>query len=128
MLLQCLIHFLMYIISAFIYASGVLGPVLGYGLGALLLQYYVDVFSFDVDIIPSDPRWIGAWWGGFIICGGLLLLLVPVFLSFPRVLVEEKRRLLETKTKEDLLKCDDSQTRHNDHYGKTIKGRGHSVG
>ncbi|KAK3087583.1 hypothetical protein FSP39_007828 [Pinctada imbricata] len=107
---------------AFIYASGVLGPVLGYGLGALLLQYYVDVFSYEVDISPSDPQWIGAWWGGFIICGGLLLCLVPVFLSFPRVLVNEKKKLLESKTKEDLLKPDDQQSRHSDDYGKTIKG------
>lgn len=109
--------------SAFIYASGVLGPVLGYALGALLLQYYVDVFSYIVNIRPSDPQWIGAWWGGFIICGILLFLLAFPFLSFPRILVEEKRKILEVKTKEELLNQDDRTSKHGEEYGKTITGR-----
>ncbi|XP_076456638.1 solute carrier organic anion transporter family member 5A1-like [Babylonia areolata] len=103
---------------AFIHASGALGPVLGYALGALLLQYYVDSFSHQVSISPGHPQWIGAWWGGFIICGLLLLLLSLPFLGFPRVLVAEKRRLLESKTKEQL--AEDSRPLDT-HYGKNIK-------
>ncbi|CAG2209557.1 SLCO3A [Mytilus edulis] len=106
---------------AFIYASGVLGPVLGYALGALLLQYYVDVFSYIVNIRPSDPQWIGAWWGGFLICGILLFVLAFPFLSFPRILVEEKRKILEVKTKEELLNQDDRTSKHGEEYGKTIR-------
>ncbi|XP_060076397.1 solute carrier organic anion transporter family member 5A1-like [Ylistrum balloti] len=106
---------------AFIYASGVLGPVLGYALGALLLQYYVDMFIYEVDIVPGDPQWIGAWWGGFIICGGIFFTLSIPFMAFPKVLVKEKRKLLELKAKEDLLSQDDLQSRHSDDYGKTIK-------
>lgn len=109
---------------AFIYASGVLGPVLGYGLGALLLQYYVDMFSFEVKIRPGDPEWIGAWWGGFILCGTFLIVLVFPFLSFPRTLVAEKAKLLEYKYNEDVTKMEkreDQQSRHSNEYGKTIK-------
>ncbi|KAJ8305036.1 hypothetical protein KUTeg_017412 [Tegillarca granosa] len=106
---------------AFIYASGVLGPVLGYALGALLLQYYVDFLSFDVDIWPTDPQWIGAWWGGFIICGLILLLLSIPFMAFPRTLLKEKRKVLECKAKESLLSQEDTQSRHSAEYGKTIK-------
>ncbi|WAR16892.1 SO3A1-like protein [Mya arenaria] len=75
--------------GAFTYATGALGPVVGYALGALLLQFYVDVFSYKVHLSPAHPRWIGAWWGGFIICGF--------------VLIEEKRKVLEKKAREDLL-------------------------
>lgn len=112
-------------IVAFIYASGVLGPVLGYGLGALLLQYYVDMFSFEVNIRPGDPEWIGAWWGGFILCGTFLMMLVFPFLSFPRTLVAEKAKLLEYKYTADVMKMEgreDQQSRHSNDYGKTIKG------
>lgn len=104
---------------AFIHASGALGPVLGYALGALLLQYYVDSFTHEVPISAGHPQWIGAWWGGFIICGLLLLLLAIPFLGFPRVLVREKQRVQEEKTKEQLLEEADEQTDTN--YGRTIK-------
>ena len=95
--------------------------MLGYALGALLLQYYVDSFSHTVTISAGHPQWIGAWWGGFIICGLLLLVLAFPFLGFPRVLVQEKRRLLEKKTKEQLLTEEDTRP-VDTHYGKNIKG------
>ena len=107
--------------TAFIHASGALGPVLGYALGALLLQFYVDSFSHEVLISAGHPQWIGAWWGGFIICGLLLLLLAFPFLGYPRVLVQEKRRLLENKTKEQLLSEDERPV--DTQYGRSIKGR-----
>lgn len=110
---------------AFIHASGALGPVLGYALGALLLQYYVDSFTYIVSISPGHPQWIGAWWGGFIICGLLLLLLAFPFLCFPRVLLQEKRQLLETKSKMQLLSDESEQVDVN--YGKTIKEIPHSI-
>lgn len=104
------------------HASGALGPVLGYALGALLLQYYVDTFSHDVQMTPSSPRWIGAWWGGFIICGLSLILLSLPFLSYPRVLVKERKKMLETKTKEALLPVVEDSVAENKDYGRSIKG------
>lgn len=83
------------------------------------------MFSFEVNIRPGDPEWIGAWWGGFILCGTFLMVLVFPFLSFPRTLVAEKAKLLEYKYEEDLMKTekrDDQQSRHSNEYGKTIKG------
>lgn len=90
-----------------------------------MLQYYVDMFSFEVKIRPGDPEWIGAWWGGFILCGTFLIVLVFPFLSFPRTLVAEKAKLLEYKYNEDVTKMEkreDQQSRHSNEYGKTIKG------
>ncbi|ESO83194.1 hypothetical protein LOTGIDRAFT_92173, partial [Lottia gigantea] len=105
---------------AVVYATGALGPVIGYALGALMLQYYVDTFTHYVPITSSHPRWIGAWWGGFIICGLLILMLAIPFMAFPKVLVNEKRKLLEHKAKEDLLTVSDS-AEENVQYGKTIR-------
>lgn len=124
-IVQCILYqghnpYILVDFSAFIHASGALGPVLGYALGALLLQYYVDSFTYIVSISPGHPQWIGAWWGGFIICGLLLLLLAFPFLCFPRVLLQEKRQLLETKSKMQLLSDESEQVDVN--YGKTIKG------
>ncbi|ELU10514.1 hypothetical protein CAPTEDRAFT_116572, partial [Capitella teleta] len=83
---------------AFIYATGALGPVLGFALGALMLQFYVDFFTIDTEslnLTPDDPRWVGAWWGGFVICGGMLLLVAMPFFGFPRMLSRETRRLIQ---------------------------------
>ena len=84
------------------------------------MQYYVDVFIYDVDLLPGDSHWIGAWWGGFIICGGLFFILAIPFMAFPRMLVKEKEKLLAHKNKVDLLQED--QQSNNADYGKTIKG------
>ena len=113
-------------ISAFVYATGALGPVLGFALGALMLQFYVDTFTFDsgdLNLTPSDPRWVGAWWGGFIICGTLLLLIAIPFFAFPKVLTREKEKLylLKQENVEELL--DDEQRERRENYGKNVRGQ-----
>ncbi len=111
--------------SAFLYATGAAGPVLGFALGALMLQFYVDSFTFDsglLNVTPSDPRWVGAWWGGFIICGFLLIVISIPFFAFPKVLHKEKAKLclLKEEQVEALL---DEDTRHRiENYGRNIKG------
>lgn len=42
---------------------------------------------------PGDRRWIGMWWGGFLLCGILLLVVAIPFFSFPKVLTREKKKL-----------------------------------
>lgn len=81
------------------------------------------MFSYKVDLSPAHPRWIGAWWGGFIICGLALFAIAVPFLMFPQVLVEEKRKVLESKAREDLLSpsATEGQTKMED-YGKDAKG------
>lgn len=50
----------------------VIGPALGFLLGALCTRVYVDPLV-DPGFDSSDPRWVGAWWLGklsshYIIC------------------------------------------------------------
>lgn len=84
-------------IAAFIYAFGVFGPIVGFALGALMLQYYVDLFTFDsktLNLTPMNPHWVGAWWGGFIFIGGLLVLVSMPFYGFPKLLVRELKEMI----------------------------------
>lgn len=41
----------------------VIGPALGFLLGALCTRVYVDPLS-DPGYASSDPKWVGAWWLG----------------------------------------------------------------
>ena len=56
-----------------------IGPSFGFLLSAMTTKLYVDFDRVPVDQIPDieqfDPRWIGAWWLGFVISGPLLILL-----------------------------------------------------
>lgn len=49
---------------------------------------------------PGDRRFVGMWWGGFFLCGVLLLVLAVPFLAFPKTLRREKERIrLQEKSK-----------------------------
>ncbi|XP_052765230.1 solute carrier organic anion transporter family member 2A1-like [Mya arenaria] len=70
--------------------TGIFGPALAYLLGGLFSKIYVTLES--VDITPRDPRWIGAWWLGFLVFGGFSLLFSVPIMCFPRYLKSHKRR------------------------------------
>ncbi|XP_037866801.1 solute carrier organic anion transporter family member 5A1 isoform X2 [Bombyx mori] len=76
------------------YSMAAFGPVLGFLLGAYLLSFHMDSFSGAIiSIGPGDHRWVGMWWGGFLLCGLLLILVAVPFFSFPKVLVREKEKI-----------------------------------
>ncbi|KAJ8736255.1 hypothetical protein PYW08_006911 [Mythimna loreyi] len=76
------------------YSMAAFGPVLGFLLGAYLLSFHMDSFSGTIiSIDPGDHRWVGMWWGGFLLCGFLLILVAIPFFSFPKVLVREKEKI-----------------------------------
>ncbi|GMT20380.1 hypothetical protein PFISCL1PPCAC_11677, partial [Pristionchus fissidentatus] len=72
------------------------GPVIGLFSGGFLLRYYVD---FDrVDSVPldrADPRWLGAWWVGFVVAGVSMLFASLPILGFARELPEAKAHRLK---------------------------------
>lgn len=91
-----------------LFAFRLLGPVLGFLTASLSLRFYEDPFR-DPGIPPNDPRWIGAWWMGYILFAvGLLMIAFPMML-FPRVLpsgkdykVNNLQKIPKNKSKEDL--------------------------
>ncbi|XP_044582152.1 solute carrier organic anion transporter family member 5A1 isoform X1 [Cotesia glomerata] len=112
------------------YSMAAFGPVLGFLLGAYLLSFHMDSFSANIiSIDPGDHRWVGMWWGGFLLCGLLLILVAIPFFSFPKTLQHEKEKIKiieknksaiakEKEANKDLkkeVKNDDSG------YGKDVK-------
>lgn len=60
-----------------------LGPAVGFALGSGCLSVYIDPTVTPL-ITRRDPRWLGAWWLGWIILGTTMLLLSFVIALFPK--------------------------------------------
>ncbi|KAJ7394332.1 hypothetical protein OS493_000136 [Desmophyllum pertusum] len=72
---------------AVFYAMSMLGPGLGFISGASLLNIYIDVTQPEgSNLTPEDPRWIGAWWLGYLAGGTILLPISGLLIGFPREL------------------------------------------
>ncbi|KAH9368279.1 hypothetical protein HPB48_021227 [Haemaphysalis longicornis] len=61
------------------------GPVLGLSLGSFCLTRYEDLRT-DPGITPWDPRWIGAWWMGYLVLAACLFASALPVALFPRKL------------------------------------------
>ncbi|XP_062261642.1 solute carrier organic anion transporter family member 2B1 isoform X2 [Platichthys flesus] len=69
-----------------------IGPALGFITSSQMLRLYVDFDKLSTDQIrleSRDLRWVGAWWLGFLVASGLLVLVALPYLFFPRVMPRE---------------------------------------
>ncbi|KAF3424423.1 hypothetical protein E2986_11215 [Frieseomelitta varia] len=111
------------------YSMAAFGPVLGFLLGAYLLSFHMDSFSATIiSIDPGDHRWVGMWWGGFLLCGLLLVLVAIPFFSFPKILQREKEkiRIIEknkSSSQKEKEQCKEPKKEKLDDsgYGKDVK-------
>ncbi|NXC35949.1 SO4C1 protein, partial [Campylorhamphus procurvoides] len=72
------------------YAMSLLGPAIGYVVGGQLLNIYIDIHiperqdTTHTKVDHDDPRWLGAWWIGFLVCFFSVWLLIIPFSMFPK--------------------------------------------
>ncbi|XP_058401583.1 solute carrier organic anion transporter family member 2B1 isoform X3 [Diceros bicornis minor] len=79
-----------------LFAMTMVGPGLAYGLGSLMLRLYVDIDRMPeggISLTSKDPRWVGAWWLGFLISAGAVALAAIPYFFFPREMPKEKHEL-----------------------------------
>ncbi|XP_064292967.1 solute carrier organic anion transporter family member 74D-like isoform X2 [Plodia interpunctella] len=66
----------------------VIGPALGFLLGALCTRVYVNPL-LDPGYDSSDPKWVGAWWLGMVFIAGFIVILSTLMFFFPRQIRQE---------------------------------------
>lgn len=74
-----------------------IGPPLGLYLSSVLLKYFIDPSMTPV-VDDNDPRWMGAWWIGWLIFFVYFLVAAFLFALFPKTLPRaavRKRELVE---------------------------------
>lgn len=90
-----------------LYAVTFMGPGVAFMLGSAMLQYYVDIDkipSADVVLTPKDPRWVGAWWMGFLVTASVVGLSALPYFFFPRAMQkEEAEKETANKPRTDLI-------------------------
>lgn len=60
------------------YFLRLLGPAIGYSLASACLKMYISP-SLHPTVSTTDPRWLGAWWLGWLILGGILSIFALMF-------------------------------------------------
>ncbi|XP_067138869.1 solute carrier organic anion transporter family member 3A1 [Centruroides vittatus] len=120
------------------YSMVAFGLVCGFLLGGYLLSVHENSILFNTvppGIYPGHPRWVGAWWAGFVIYGLLLMLVAVPFFAFPKILKREKQRLLRSEKIEFLMRrlkpgmssSVDRQGSHSGHYEHNVHTEPSSV-
>ncbi|KAM8981955.1 solute carrier organic anion transporter family member 1B1-like isoform X1 [Sarcophilus harrisii] len=72
-----------------LHSLSMFGPLFGFLLGSLCAKLYVDIGYVDLNTItikPTDSRWVGAWWLGFLIMGILSIAAGIPFFFIPKSL------------------------------------------
>lgn len=67
------------------YAAAATGPAIGFITAMPVLDTWIELNNPPHSLTPLDPNWVGAWWLGFLIGAGLLLVPVIPMLGLPRL-------------------------------------------
>ncbi|XP_017090680.2 solute carrier organic anion transporter family member 74D [Drosophila bipectinata] len=79
--------------SAFI---RMLGPAMGFSVVSLCLRIYIDPFKTPL-ITTKDPRWMGAWWLGWIFLTIILLISAFFVGMFPKEMPKARVKRLKAE-------------------------------
>uniref|UniRef100_A0A8C4VRN9 Solute carrier organic anion transporter family member n=1 Tax=Gopherus evgoodei TaxID=1825980 RepID=A0A8C4VRN9_9SAUR len=82
-----------------LFALTVIGPGVAFMLGSAILRFYVDIDKVspeEIQLTNKDPRWVGAWWLGFLVAATLVALSAIPYFFFPKEMPKEVRTGMET--------------------------------
>ncbi|KAF1421090.1 Solute carrier organic anion transporter family member 2B1, partial [Spheniscus magellanicus] len=74
-----------------------IGPGVAFMLGSAMLCFYVDIDKVTgdgVQLTNKDPRWVGAWWLGFLVAASLVAVSAVPYFFFPREMPKEVGEVL----------------------------------
>ncbi|NWH58918.1 SO2B1 protein, partial [Geococcyx californianus] len=75
-----------------LFSVTIIGPGVGFMLGSAMLRFYVDIDKVtgdEVQLTNKDPRWVGAWWLGFLVAASLVALSAVPYFFFPKEMPKE---------------------------------------
>uniref|UniRef100_A0A1B6HKW4 Solute carrier organic anion transporter family member n=1 Tax=Homalodisca liturata TaxID=320908 RepID=A0A1B6HKW4_9HEMI len=73
-----------------------IGPAIGFIVGYGCLRLYIAP-TLTPMITNKDPRWLGAWWLGWLILGTAMLLFALLMAMFPKKLPSNKNKISAAK-------------------------------
>ena len=93
----------------------ILGPALGFGLGAAFLSIYVDFWE-ETSLAPDNPAWVGAWWLCFLFSAVTSWILAIPFLMFPKLLPDS--HLVKAEREKEMAKL--YEAKHGDSSAEDV--------
>ncbi|KAK3732075.1 hypothetical protein RRG08_026460 [Elysia crispata] len=102
--------------SGIMITCSVMGPVLAFLAGGIFSQIYVTLEATDLD--PKHPRWVGAWWLGYLTLGLITVAMSLPLQLFPRRLPSHRnnKTAITSKLGEVALPLlDSASSRQNKH-------------
>ncbi|XP_027632651.1 solute carrier organic anion transporter family member 2B1 isoform X4 [Falco rusticolus] len=104
-------------VASILFSVTVIGPGVGFMLGSAMLRFYVDIDKVtgdEVQLMNKDPRWVGAWWLGFLVAASLVALSAMPYFFFPREMPKEvaSGKENDSKKSEDVLSQLRSSSEH----------------